>query len=305
MCFSDCIASLLSYVVPRMRERNNDIVTIIKGVLNDHDMISSGYPSLCSTNEELESALRKEIEDFGFPSDHMSDTCHLAASLVELAYHECTFDEKKQIAMYNWYMIYIDNRSRSVEDLTPYVAFEERFLGNLPQIDPVLNGLSSILRAMFKFYPVDFANSIISSSLVYITETCTEASLEKLELARISALFPYFLRHRTGASVAYGLMLFPNSRPIIYATCFPALPDIDFWIWGTNDVLSYYKESNQGETANYISIRAIAEGKAPLEVAADIRRELLQSRSHIYETLTNSAGKEAVKIWRAWEHGYM
>ncbi|KAG6868043.1 hypothetical protein C0993_008021, partial [Termitomyces sp. T159_Od127] len=68
---------------------------------------------------------------------------------------------------------------------------------------------------------------------------------------------------------------------------------------------SYYKESIAGETANYISNRAVAEDKVPIQVMSDIRQELFHSRNHIYETLAMTAGEKATKIWRSWELGYM
>ncbi|KAG6860529.1 hypothetical protein C0995_010100 [Termitomyces sp. Mi166 len=284
-------------------KQNQDIATILKGFLNDHEMFSTYYISPCPTNTDLEEFMQNEIEVHGLPADHMNKTLHLAASLIELAYHDCTFDEKKQIALYNWFLIYIDDVSS--KDVTAYVAFEERFIRNLPQLDPVLDRLASVLRAMFDFYPVFFANSIISATFDFVSGTCIEPSVEKLQLSSASARFPWFLRDRTGVAVAFALMLFPKSRPVDYVTCFQAMADMDFWISATNDLLSYHKESIAGETANYISNRAVAEGNVPLKVVSDIQRELLHSRNHIYETLLKTAGEDAFKVWRTWEHGYM
>ncbi|KAG6833265.1 hypothetical protein H0H87_009440 [Tephrocybe sp. NHM501043] len=233
----------------------------------------------------------------------MEKILHLAASLIELAYHDCTMSEKKNIALYNWYLIYIDDMSS--RDITAYVAFHERFLRGLPQLDPVLDGLASVLHAMFDLYTVFFANSIISATFDFISGTCLEPSVEQLQSLPTSTRFPWFLRDRTGVAVAFALMLFPNSRKVDYVTCFQAMADMDFWISATNDLLSYYKERIAGETANYISNRANVEGKSPIVVAKDIGEELLRSREHIYHILAFTAGDEAVGIWRAWEHGYM
>ncbi|KAH0578590.1 hypothetical protein H2248_003732 [Termitomyces sp. 'cryptogamus'] len=306
-------------------ERNEDIRTIIQDLLNDHDMISTDYPSLCATNEDLEVCVQKKIEEaHDLPTGQANQILplHLATSLVELAYHECTFAEKVIIALVNWYLIYIDNESP--KDITPYIAFQKRFLQNLPQLDPFLDGLASCLHTMFDFYPVPFAASIINSIFDSIIGTCTEPSIEKVQLQGTSTLFPWFLRQRNGAGVAYALMLFPKSRQIDYVTCFQTLGDMDFWIAGINDLLffrkysfklflseicialsRYHKESIAGETANYISTRAIIEGKVPLQIASDIRKELLHSRNHIYSTLATVGSAEAVRIWRAWEHGFI
>ncbi|KAH0578588.1 hypothetical protein H2248_003732 [Termitomyces sp. 'cryptogamus'] len=221
-------------------ERNEDIRTIIQDLLNDHDMISTDYPSLCATNEDLEVCVQKKIEEaHDLPTGQANQILplHLATSLVELAYHECTFAEKVIIALVNWYLIYIDNESP--KDITPYIAFQKRFLQNLPQLDPFLDGLASCLHTMFDFYPVPFAASIINSIFDSIIGTCTEPSIEKVQLQGTSTLFPWFLRQRNGAGVAYALMLFPKSRQIDYVTCFQTLGDMDFWIAGINDLLFF------------------------------------------------------------------
>ncbi|KAG6899725.1 hypothetical protein C0993_007532 [Termitomyces sp. T159_Od127] len=176
---------------------------------------------------------------------------------------------------------------------------------SLVELDPLLDGLASCLLAMFDHYPVFFANSIINSILDSIVGTCTEPSI-KIQSQSTSTLFPLFLRQRNGAGLAYALMMFPNSlQPVSYAVCFQVLADMDFWIASVNDILSYHKESAAGETNNYISNRANVEGKAPLTVASDIRKEVQRSRHYIYMTLSATAGQEAVKIWRIWERGFM
>ncbi|KAG6816092.1 hypothetical protein H0H87_008754 [Tephrocybe sp. NHM501043] len=68
-------------------------------------------------------------------------------------------------------------------------------------------------------------------------------------------------------------------------------------------VYRYYKEAIAGETKNYISNRAFAEAKAPLQIASDIRVELVSSRKIIYEILASN--EDPVQIWRAFERGYM
>ncbi|KAG6861154.1 hypothetical protein C0995_003422 [Termitomyces sp. Mi166 len=311
MHFVDLIACL-PYTISRLKpscfpaEHNEDIVTIIKDLLNDHDMISAGYPSLCATNRELEARMQEKIEEtHGLLPGQANKIVPLplAASLIELGYHDCTFAEKLNMALLNWYLLYIDNESP--KDVTAFVAFEEHFLRNLPQLDPLLDGLASCLHRMFDLYPTLFASTIINSVFDSIAGTCIEPSIQKLELPRTSTLFPWFLRQRNGAGLAYALMVFPKSRQVDYAVCFQALGDMEFWIAGINDILSYYKESIAGETTNYISNRATVQARAPLKVASDVRKDLLHSRKHIFATLARTAGQEAVKCWRTWEYGFM
>lgn len=82
-----------------------------------------GYytPNISGTNEKLEAAMRAEMHERQIQCPQLERTLHLAANLIEvcnshtcgfspgienhyqLAFHECTFQEQKIIAMYNWY----------------------------------------------------------------------------------------------------------------------------------------------------------------------------------------------------------
>jgi hypothetical protein len=63
----------------------------------------------------------------------------------------------------------------------------------------------------------------------------------------------------------------------------------------------YHKESLAGEKNNYVTNRAFVEGKTPLQVLAELKRELEESRKIIYATLSSSPS--AVRAWRAFEIG--
>ncbi|KAG6906804.1 hypothetical protein DXG01_012032 [Tephrocybe rancida] len=62
---------------------DESISAIIKGFLEDHEMMSTSYPSVCTTNEELEAYMHEELKARNYPI-HMEKTVHLAASLVEV-----------------------------------------------------------------------------------------------------------------------------------------------------------------------------------------------------------------------------
>ncbi|KAG6874355.1 hypothetical protein C0993_000604, partial [Termitomyces sp. T159_Od127] len=249
MSFGGLITLLLN-AVPGIKllwaptEQDENIATIIREFLRDHDMICTDYPSLCDTNKELENLMQTRIEEFhGLPTGQANQVVplHLSASLIELAYHECSLAEKLNIALLNCYskkryLLYIDNESP--KDVTPFIPFQERFFKNLPQIDPFLDGLASCLHAMFDLYPALFASLIVDSILDYMVAICAEP-LIKAQPQNGSTRFPTFLRERTGAGPAFAMMMFPNSlQPVNYVTCFQALADMDFWVTGANDLLS-------------------------------------------------------------------
>ena len=82
-----------------------------------------GYQTLdiSLTNERLEAAMYAEMYERQIQCHQLQKTLHLAASLIEVrrlsyklnfnarlpiqlqvGYNQCTFEEKKAIAMYNW-----------------------------------------------------------------------------------------------------------------------------------------------------------------------------------------------------------
>lgn len=119
------------------------------------------------------------------------------------------------------------------------MVFEQRFLRGLPQLDPILDALVCVLLDMCDQYDTHSANSIISATFEFINTTCLEPALKALKPIRGATLFPWFLRDRTGDSVAYALMIFPESRNLDFVARFQALPYMNIWISLTNDILSY------------------------------------------------------------------
>lgn len=225
------------------------------------------------------------------------------------------------------YLVYADDQVNTTPE--PFAAFESRFFRGMPQLDPALNALADVLRMMFNLYPTFYANSIVNAALQFINTLFVERELQLMGTARFQSSpdperFPWFLRHSSGVAIGYGLMIFPNSIPLEPIPCFKAQADIDFWISGTNDLLSYvtrsfltesmfpdqniryYKESMvDDETANYILNRAQVESKSPLDVMLVLKEELKKSRKTIYDTLGLSATPDAIKAWRHFERGYM
>ncbi|KAF8576486.1 terpenoid synthase, partial [Ramaria rubella] len=219
-----------------------------------------------------------------------------------VAYHGCDFEEKKNIALLCWYHIYVDDRA--ARGITPFSVFEQRFVCGQQQLDPVLNALTDVLRKMWEQYEPLCANLIIGSTGDFITSHCIEPRLETLASIRdMPERFPWFMRNRSGAGVAYAGMVFPRSVKVDIMKYIQAIPDMNFWIDVTNDILSFYKEELDGETATHVHTRAYADNKSPLQVLAELVEEVRVSRENIHVALASSP--EALKAWQTFEHGYV
>ncbi|GJJ13611.1 hypothetical protein Clacol_007867 [Clathrus columnatus] len=75
------------------------------------------------------------------------------------------------------------------------------------------------------------------------------------------------------------------------------LPDMNFWINLTNDLLSFHKEKLAEETGTYIHNRAESDNKSLYEICEEIVAELGKARQTIHATLaSNPAALERWKI---------
>ncbi|KAF8576474.1 terpenoid synthase, partial [Ramaria rubella] len=199
------------------------------------------------------------------------------------------------------FLIYVDDMAP--KDPSTFSVFEQRFLRGQPQLNPVLDALVEVLLCMWELYDPFCANYIVASTFEFLTATCLEPELETLPLIQGAQRFPWFIRNGTGVATAFACMIFTKSGRFDIMKYVRAIPDMNFWIALTNDVLSFHKEELAGETANYIHNRAYVDNKAPVQVLADIVEELRVSRNAIHVAL--ALHPEALKAWIGFERGYV
>ncbi|KAH9965493.1 isoprenoid synthase domain-containing protein [Russula dissimulans] len=219
-----------------------------------------------------------------------------------MVYHGLSLELKRIPAQFTWYLIYIDDVSP--RNAAPFLAFQHRFLRNLPQLDPVLDALADVLHLIYDHYDVVFANIIISGTFDYITVTCMEPVLESIMLTSNVARLLWFVRSRTGVGVGYALFAFPKSRNPDIRVALQILPTMDFWISATNDLLSFYKEELAGETFTYINNRAKIEGKNPVEIFGQLRFEIAEAARSI-DAIVRGSTANMIEAWTEFEFGYM
>ena len=117
--------------------------------------------------------------------------------------------------------------------------FQRRYVLGLPQLDPVLDAFAEALTSVYELYDAPFANFMMSSILEAITVTCIETSIKAFTAANRPGRFPWFIRSRTGASIAFCSMGFPKSGNHDFAAFFRAAPDMDYFTAAINDLLSH------------------------------------------------------------------
>ncbi|KAF8462081.1 isoprenoid synthase domain-containing protein [Gautieria morchelliformis] len=297
---NDITAKCLGSNLPDNSSSNfiDDEVSILKAFV-----AATGYDptDIKAANQELEDFMRAEMESGNFACDKLEASLRVSANMAEICYHDCSFPEKQNIALYTWYFIYVDDMAP--KNPSSFIEFEHRFLSGRPQLDPVLDAFASVLLRMWDLYDPLCANSIIVAAFELISISCIEPEIEKLPLVQGAQEFSWFVRHRSGAGPAYALMSFTKSSQIDMMEYIQAVPFMDRWICLTNDILSFHKENLAGETGTYIHTRAYIENKAPLQVLAEIAEEMRTAINTIHLTLSDSP--RALHAWEVFERGYI
>ena len=113
--------------------------------------------------------------------------------------------------------------------------FQRRYVLGLSQLDPILDSLAEAFTSVYELYDIPFANFMITSALDFITVACVETSIAPFIAANGPGRFPWFLRSRTGARIAYSCMNFPKSGNHDFSAFFRAAPDMEYFSAVTND----------------------------------------------------------------------
>jgi len=199
--------------------------------------------------------------------------------------------------------------------------FQRRYVLGLPQLDPVLDSLVEAFTSVYELWDIPFANFMMTSALEFITASCFETSITAFTAVNRPGRFPWFLRSRTSACIAYSAMIFPKSGNHDFSAFLRAAPDMEYFSAATNDLLShvflplcgdeslindflrFHKEYLVNESNNYIHHRAHAEGKSLLQILSDIKREIIIASENAIDVLTRFGNEASVKAWQELEFG--
>jgi hypothetical protein len=214
-----------------------------------------------------------------------------------------SWTEKKTVTTISTILTYIDDVAPA--NPLPYMDFQRRYALGLPQLDPVLDSFAEAFKSVYELWDMPFANFMVTSALDFITATCVENTIPVFTPANRPGRFPWFLRSRTGAAIAYCAMIFPKSGNHDFSAFFRAAPDMEYFSAVTNDLLSFYKEYLANESDNYIHHRAHAEEKSPLQVLSDIKGEMIIASENVIDVLTRFGSEASVKAWEEWETGFV
>lgn len=280
---------------------SGELSTRYASIIRDY-LVGMAYQNpTINASEGLEASMHAEMKARNMCCSNLEKILHLCANYAEFCYPYHTFEEKKTLALYVWYVTYIDDMVAN--DGTSVTAFQERFYRRQPQSDPVLDALSDIF---LKFYDMNdplSSNLIITCTLEFLTSSVIEPQTGAVQLVRDAWRFPWFMRERTGFGESWAHLVFPKRLGVNLMDYIEAVPDMTFWIDITNDILSFYKEEVAGETDNLVHLRATYENKEPMEVVSEMKDELIASQKIIYATL--AAYPVALHMWKSFQQGFI
>ncbi|PPQ98167.1 hypothetical protein CVT26_003213 [Gymnopilus dilepis] len=268
-----------------------------------------GYspPIAFSTSDIMKSAtyraLYSEFSTFNDNQKFFQATCTTATAIAECSYMHNSPEVRLQIAKYSWCLVYIEDRA--AELLPGLMKFQEGLFRTRRQEHAILQIFQDNLTDMYKWWDPVAANCINVSALDFITGLLVEEDqvYRDMPISDAASSWPYALRRKTGSAEAYAYMLFPEDTCPKTKAHTQVIEDINIIINLMNDLLSYHKEALNGDTNNYIHLRARSAGKALPEVLQDIADELRAINARIVNVL-QVTHPESVKTYKHFLMGY-
>ena len=157
-----------------------------------------------------------------------------------------------------------------------------------------------------KYYSQYNTGAIIKGTIDYFLGTIIEAEYpDGMKIPASAGRCPRFLRSKTGVAETYTHFLFPEALVTEregFMHYFPAVPDLMNFIDICNDVLSFYKEWDEGEKNIYVMNQARLTGCSPMEILKGFCEDHLSLVKDIRQTCSKSPA--VTKILDTFFHGY-
>ncbi|KAL1950201.1 hypothetical protein VTO73DRAFT_5324 [Trametes versicolor] len=229
-------------------------------------------------NARLRADVTAEIISWkaGLSAKFIAGLTDTACTIVESALAHTSYAHQRLLSFYSAYIIYVDDfGSRDLEALG---RFGQRIAARESQGDPVLERLARQFGDMYAMYPRAAADLINTATLAGVAGTHIEFCTEHMAVAPGALGYPQFLRGMTGYSTAYAFFNFVKDwRDPADSFYLQIVPELVLCTDRFNDILSFYKETLDGETNTYIHHRAKAENVDALVILRNLCEETLDS----------------------------
>ncbi|RDW84225.1 uncharacterized protein DSM5745_04551 [Aspergillus mulundensis] len=220
-----------------------------------------------STNVQLKESVVQKAQEIAYAQElDLEKVSKIAKQSVDVALSVFSHHDpelQQLIALYTTYFYIADDFGESFLD--GLREFGRNLLLAQPQKPLVLNEWIKLLTRLNEFYGRHSADTILSGTLDFITESVFEVeSAGQLHIHQSAKKFPNHLRIKTGVAAPYTSFLFPEAifpESRYLGQYVQAVPDLLEFTSFVNDILSFYKESiASDERDNYVYIYAAAHG---------------------------------------------
>ncbi|KAG1824355.1 terpenoid synthase [Suillus subaureus] len=244
----------------------------------------------------------QEAINRGYPMDAILPYMAVGVAIMSNAYdHLPDRATKIWICLFTVVATCIDDMMIRAEDLEYVYRFNERFTNCQPQEHPVLNTLDGLLREVPCHYSAPVSNLIVTSALNFMSSILLDNETQDMLISPKTPSYPEYSRLLSGLSDTYGLCIFPSTLPLReYVQC---MPDLAIVINHTNDILSYYKEEIEGDSANYLSLIAASRALSKQDALRELIDKTVQAYHNVLEFLRPRP--EAYDAYVAFFDGYV
>ncbi|KAG1740902.1 uncharacterized protein EDB91DRAFT_1081965 [Suillus paluster] len=157
----------------------------------------------------------------------------------------------------------IDDLMERGEDLVHLYRFNERAI-------PVLNALNVLLWDIACLYAPPVLNLIVASSLNFMSSIVLDNETKDMQISAQTPLYPEYSRLLLGLADAYGFFIFPSTLPLQKYSI---------------DILSYYKEEIEGDTANYLLLMAASRALTKQDALHEVIEKTVRAYHNVLEFL--------------------
>ncbi|KAG2146059.1 isoprenoid synthase domain-containing protein [Suillus bovinus] len=226
----------------------------------------------------------QEVIKRGYPMDDILPYIAVGVAMVSNAYdHLPDRASKMWMCLFTTLLACIDDKMITPEYMVHAYRFNEQFVNCQPQGHPLMNALDGLLREVTCHHSAPVSNFVVTSSLDFVSSLLLDIETKDMPISRQNPSYPEYARLLSGVEYAYAYYIFPSTVPLReYVQC---MPDLAIVINHTNDILSYYKEEIEGDSANYLSLITASRGLTKQEALSELIEKTMKAHHSILEFL--------------------
>ncbi|KAF5346820.1 hypothetical protein D9756_010548 [Leucocoprinus leucothites] len=237
----------------------------------------------------------------GFDLPLLSKSLDVGIAIGDTSYrHLKNYSTRVFIAVWTGLLAHIDDHYAGYAD--GLREFSNRFMRQEKQMYPVLDNLVEMTREFGDHWGTIGANIIFGAELDFVTSTIIDGAIEGMDVeCKMAPGFPQFTRRMSGVSRGYAVQAFPPELDV--KEWIQVIPDLWHFIDHANDLLSFYKEELDGESVNFISMNAKANGISKIEALKQLADATAESYKRGAQLLESCP--EALSAYQGCGVGYI